>query len=100
MYVSVWRRPEVGFYTTAVSVVAVNWNVVEGALQWATLILGVLVGLLTLVRLVRELGWFGYGRSGSVLPASGGGPAGHQADSGSTVNQIHRTRRGQRSTND
>ncbi len=50
-----WRRPELGFMMTASSRLAAGWDVLEGALEWITLILGVLIGVLTVVRLVLEM---------------------------------------------
>jgi len=53
-----WRfikRPELGFLTTAFGRLVFKWQVLEGVLEWATLIVGLLVGVLTLVRLLVEL---------------------------------------------
>lgn len=50
------KRPELGFLSIAGGRLAISLHVFQGALEWTTLILGVLVGLLTLVRLLIELG--------------------------------------------
>ncbi|HET6567940.1 MAG TPA: hypothetical protein VFG50_08240 [Rhodothermales bacterium] len=50
------KRPELGFLSMAGGRLALSLHVFQGVLEWLTLILGVLVGLLTLVRLLIELG--------------------------------------------
>jgi hypothetical protein len=49
------KRPELGFLTTAGGRLVFKWQVLEGVLEWVTLIIGLLVGVLTLIRLLIEL---------------------------------------------
>ena len=51
-----YQRPEFGFAATVGGRLAVSWQFVEGALEWLTLVLGVVIGMLTVVRLLTELG--------------------------------------------
>lgn len=49
------RWPELGFVAIVSGHLAITGEGVEGALEWATLVLGVLIGLLTVARLLLEL---------------------------------------------
>lgn len=50
-------RPFMGLLITWGAGLASVWNVLDGILETLTLLCGALIGVLTVCRLLRELGW-------------------------------------------